>query len=135
MEMCYNGELVMPKNYINVNEEEMTYVDGGYNFSRTWVAVGVDIIALALCPALAPIKAMGKAAAQSLVKKYLPNLAGWAAKAASTVLGVSINVTSGAIGSLISGNLWCLTSVGGVISLILDYASDRKVDGRISNNR
>jgi hypothetical protein len=29
MEMCYNGALVMPKNYAVVNEEEMTYVEGG----------------------------------------------------------------------------------------------------------
>lgn len=29
MEMCYDGALVMPKNYAVVNEEEMTYVDGG----------------------------------------------------------------------------------------------------------
>ena len=30
MEMCYDGALVMPKNFAVVNEEEMTYVDGGY---------------------------------------------------------------------------------------------------------
>ena len=29
MEMCYDGALVMPKNYAVVNEEEMTYVEGG----------------------------------------------------------------------------------------------------------
>jgi len=29
MEMCYDGALVMPKNYVAVTEEEMTYVDGG----------------------------------------------------------------------------------------------------------
>ena len=30
MEMMYNGALVMPNNYAVVNEEEMTYVDGGW---------------------------------------------------------------------------------------------------------
>jgi len=30
MEMCYDGALVMPNNYAVVDEEEMTYVDGGY---------------------------------------------------------------------------------------------------------
>ena len=29
MEMCYDGVLVMPNNYAVVDEEEMTYVDGG----------------------------------------------------------------------------------------------------------
>lgn len=29
MEMCYDGALVMPNNYTVVDEEEMTYVDGG----------------------------------------------------------------------------------------------------------
>ncbi len=31
MEMCYDGALVMPKNYAVVNEEEMTYIDGGWS--------------------------------------------------------------------------------------------------------
>ena len=33
MEMCYNSELVMPKNFIVVNEEEMTYVEGGGHYT------------------------------------------------------------------------------------------------------
>ncbi len=33
MEMCYDGALVMPKNYAVVNEEEMTYVEGGARFT------------------------------------------------------------------------------------------------------
>ena len=33
MEMCYDGALVMPKNYAVVNEEEMEYVDGGASWS------------------------------------------------------------------------------------------------------
>jgi uncharacterized membrane protein len=32
----YNNELVMPKNYAVVNEEEMTYVDGGWCIERNW---------------------------------------------------------------------------------------------------
>ena len=32
----YNNELVMPKNYAVVNEEEMTYVDGGASISTKW---------------------------------------------------------------------------------------------------
>lgn len=29
MEMCYNGALVMPSSYAIMDEEEMTYVEGG----------------------------------------------------------------------------------------------------------
>lgn len=29
MEMCYDGSLIMPKNYAVVSSEEMSYVDGG----------------------------------------------------------------------------------------------------------
>ncbi len=29
MEMCYNGALVMPSSYAVMNEDEMTYVEGG----------------------------------------------------------------------------------------------------------
>ena len=41
MEMYYDGALVMPKNYAVVDEEEMTYVDGGVSAKVRWY--GVDI--------------------------------------------------------------------------------------------
>lgn len=34
MEMCYDGALVMPSNYAVMDEEEMTYVEGGYYLSQ-----------------------------------------------------------------------------------------------------
>ncbi len=36
MEMTYNEALVMPKNYAVVNEEEMTYVNGGWCIETHW---------------------------------------------------------------------------------------------------
>lgn len=30
MDMCYDGALIMPSSYAMMNEEEMTYVDGGW---------------------------------------------------------------------------------------------------------
>ena len=33
MEMCYDGALVMPSSYAVMNEEEMTYVEGGVRFA------------------------------------------------------------------------------------------------------
>ncbi|MCQ2464654.1 MAG: hypothetical protein MJ095_03620 [Oscillospiraceae bacterium] len=40
MEMCYDGALVMPNNYAVVNEEEMTYVDGGVALPN-WLVGGL----------------------------------------------------------------------------------------------
>ena len=33
MEMCYDGTLVMPSSYAVMDEEEMTYVEGGIRFT------------------------------------------------------------------------------------------------------
>ena len=34
MEMCYEGTLVMPSNYVVMDSEEMSYVDGGFYISN-----------------------------------------------------------------------------------------------------
>lgn len=34
MEMCYDGALVMPSSYAVMNEEEMTYLEGGKGRKR-----------------------------------------------------------------------------------------------------
>ena len=36
MEMCYDGTLVMPSSYAIMNEEEMTYLEGGWCLERQW---------------------------------------------------------------------------------------------------
>ncbi|SCP99846.1 hypothetical protein SAMN05421730_10654 [Anaerobium acetethylicum] len=131
MEMCYDGALVMPSSYAVMNEEEMTYVEGGADFSRSWVSVIVDVAALAVCPYLAPIKYMGKAAAIALVKVYLPKLAGAFKTIIQMAIGASINITTGAIGNLLLGNAWSLTSVGGMVALAADFFSDGMVDTRV----
>ncbi len=41
MEMCYDGTLIMPNSYVVMQEEEMSYVDGGIYFSnRTLCTIG-----------------------------------------------------------------------------------------------
>ncbi len=42
MEMCYDGALVMPSNYVVMDEEEMTYVEGGSG------ALGAIVSAIAI---------------------------------------------------------------------------------------
>lgn len=43
MDMCYDGALVMPSNYAVINEEEMTYVDGGIAVSTVCTIIGTAI--------------------------------------------------------------------------------------------
>lgn len=37
MEMTYDGALVLPKNYVAMNEEEMTYVEGGVKWKSVYI--------------------------------------------------------------------------------------------------
>ncbi|MCM1499741.1 MAG: hypothetical protein NC124_14865 [Clostridium sp.] len=44
MEMCYDGALVMPSSYAVMDEEEMTYVEGGLFIKYAQVAAAIRII-------------------------------------------------------------------------------------------
>lgn len=50
MEMCYDGMLVMPSSYAVMDEEEMTYVDGGgsITINRTTINQALGFIGAAL---------------------------------------------------------------------------------------
>ncbi len=45
MDMCYEGTLVMPSSYAVMNEEEMTYVEGGFTIQSSTLAKCIDIFA------------------------------------------------------------------------------------------
>ena len=45
MEMCYDGTLVMPSSYAVMEEEEMTYVEGGIKFSKTLTGYKITLSA------------------------------------------------------------------------------------------
>lgn len=92
----------------------------------------IDVVGLIFCPYLAPLKFMGKCAAKALVKVYLPALAGVFRKIVTTAIGVGINVMTGTLRNILFSNAWCLTSVGGMVSLVADIVSDGKYDKRIS---
>ena len=103
MEMCYDGALVMPKNYSVVNEEEMTYVEGGFAISKAVFKYTVTAAVIAGCVFLGGglsvaglktvlgsmslkktfisvlVKAIGKlgiAAGNALASKFVSGLAG-----------------------------------------------------------
>jgi len=43
MEMCYDGALVMPQSYAVMSEEEMTYVEGGFQCKSSTFATVIDV--------------------------------------------------------------------------------------------
>lgn len=43
MEMCYDGALVMPSNYVAMDDEEKMYIDGGRKITITLVGVAAAI--------------------------------------------------------------------------------------------
>ena len=47
MEMCYDGALVMPRNYVLMDEEDMCYTEGGAALSwENVIKVGLGIMAV-----------------------------------------------------------------------------------------
>ena len=67
MEMCYDGVLVMPSNYAVMDEEEMTYVEGGIDIPRAAAAMIIDGLFMftPLGAAFAPFKYMGREAGKA----------------------------------------------------------------------
>lgn len=102
MEMTYDGALVMPSNFAVVEEEEMTYLDGGVFVSKNKCIEGLayaglnpyTVIAIALTYALA----------KKLINavKKVGGLATWAVStilsfAASQVIAAAVGLAKGAI--------------------------------------
>ena len=44
MEMCYDGALVMPSNFVAVSEEEMTYIDGGMTKTDMVISALISLV-------------------------------------------------------------------------------------------
>ncbi|MDD6069921.1 MAG: hypothetical protein PUC12_03795 [Clostridiales bacterium] len=128
MDMCYDGALVMPSSYAVMDEEEMTYVEGG-GVPRWTAAAIIDaaLLATPLGAAFAPFKYLGRAAGKALVKKYAGQIVGkmgWLlSKLGGAVGSATVNFTVGRFLGIFDAVVSCGTSIGGCISLILD-ASD-----------
>lgn len=106
MEMCYAaGALVMPSNYVVMDEEEMTYVEGG---ASKFISKGKCIDGLAMIginsPQLAIAGALTYTLAKCLIRK-VATIGGLAAKvvafvltwAASQVVAFGVALARGAI--------------------------------------
>ena len=125
--------LQLPNNYVEIDRDEMEYVDGGGKVPRWAASATLDALLLATPVGVgtAPLKYLGKQAATALVKKFAPNIAGIAAWALRTALGAGINMSTSTITNLIISNAASFLSVGGIVAFVGDYA-DGNLDGWIS---
>lgn len=130
MEMTYDGMLVMPSSYAVMDEEEMTYAEGG-GLPRSIVATAIDGILgmTAVGAVMAPLKYLGKTAAKALIKRYAGAIIGALSTVVSFVAGmcgsVAFNGSVSFLLGLVDNNLSCCTSIGGIAALMFD-ASDKQ---------
>ena len=101
MEMCYDGTLVMPSSYVVMNEEEMTYTEGG---------------------ALIDIKINRKTIESACLKVWAGVCAAsticWLAGVSAADLGAKILGSAGAIAKA----LLSINSIGGFVAAACTYA-------------
>ncbi len=87
MEMCYDGALVMPSSYAIMDEEEMTYVEGGGTLTVSYnIKVTKNLI---------------KACASAGVGAAVGVIVGSITSKLHWILGVAIGVVTGVITSLV----------------------------------
>lgn len=111
MDMCYDGTLVMPSSYAMMEEDEMSYVEGGgaaQSVAYYAVEMGVNMIINSVLGGAGTIKTViqcfGKNATKEAIKKALKK---W----------VSVRVANALAGTLIGAVAGFLTfSVGGFVA-------------------
>ena len=120
-------DLVLPKNYVEVTEEEMMYLDGGGLWKHWWnkrgnVATVIDVAAAA-------IAGWGAISSALAVRKLLKTNVG---KRLTSGVAIQLSRQFGsAVGHAFSGALNIgLTAINSSIGGIAAYGLDR-VDGRL----
>ena len=116
-EMCYDGALVMPKNFAVVNEEEMEYVEGGgwlydlaigflgslvYDIVK-WGAGKSAVKAVAKSAVKAAVK--GVAAAYGWVSSLVSSAAAWAVANPTICISILVGCTAFVAGIVIGMNI------------------------------
>ncbi len=133
MDMCYEGALVMPSNYVVMDEEEMTYVEGSIKVS-SWIvgaAIDVGLSALGIWNVSAIGWLMGSGISKlcnGVTKSVGSKIIGKVLKSKVLQTGLGSYVTSkiGIIGTVLG-----MTSLGGMIATVWD-AWDKNLDGNIT---
>lgn len=134
------SNLVMPTHYVELDDEEMAYVDGGISTSA--VAAIIDVGLFAICGAInLGIRLagwFGKGAAKRFILKKAPQWAKTLFKI--TAISALIQSVGGNVNNVITiftdTNVWIdriatMMSIGGVIATVLDIC-DGSWDGNIS---
>ena len=85
MTMTYDGALVMPSSYAVMNEEEMTYTEGGKFISKSKCIEGLAVIGMS--PSTYITAALTYTLAKCLIKKVCIALGGAAGAVVSFILG------------------------------------------------
>lgn len=123
--MKYNSELIMPSNFSLMDEEEMTYIDGGYKFSMSRTTAGrvIDVAAIIATAGLSSSAKIGTIAAKI----------GWTKLKASTKkamikLGVSQAAAATGVSILTTATGF---SLGGGASWVLDKTDKSGLNGYI----
>ncbi len=109
MEMCYDGALVMPASYAVMNEEEMTYVEGGWSG---------EVFAANLKGAYNKFQAAKVALlAGGLTLGAIAKTATSTAKALYLCYGGTISATATAIGGVVGGVIVTVGLLAGITYL------------------
>lgn len=103
MEMCYDGALVMPTNYAIMNEDEMTYVEGGGTF---YVEIGANSFVMTALATISGGLTTAKVTA--------------ALGAIGVTIATAIELGTAGMGTLIAGAF--ILAWGGIVSTIAGVA-------------
>ena len=127
------SNLVMPSHYVELDRDEMSYVDGGGTIYTWMVSAPIDIALMACGATLAfgGVKLLGKFFGKSLAKKLSKSMAPIVAKVIGLVSGGILNLAVGQVGQMLLNNFWSFTSLGGLVSFVLDIAIDGEANGVI----
>ncbi len=120
MEYYYDGNLVMPSNFVAINNDEMEYVEGGAKSwwnSRGFVAAAIDIAIIVITTGkslltLSALKAFLKANKNKLLYQVRGKIVKMFGSAAGYLVGSALNIALTIGGS----------SIGGMIAAGIDYA-------------
>ena len=128
MEMCYDGTLVMPSSYALMDEDEMSYIEGG---GLTWdqvKSVGVGI--LAVCGAVNTIMQLFNNAV-----KYGAAIKGVTEAAFIQGVATKVSAAIGRITTWISAHLGALAAaLGALLGFAGGYALGQHIAKRVYNH-
>ena len=112
MEMCYDGALVMPSSYAVMNEEEMTYVEGGYYIKGSTIRNG--IIAFCIAYNSAPqLVAAGVTLVAKAIAKVWSCFMGWVGATFGGAVGKVVGNILGYYTGLTAGSKFALAAISG----------------------